>query len=329
MQKINNRIFGTLVLILVLLSSCSLALDHKAPEDSLVIVSWNLQNLMDGKIDGTEYDNYKRKGVWDEGSYKKRIESFAKVIVGMDPQPDILVLQEVENETVVKDLTKALSEKGFRYYGCTNDTNSAIQTAIISKIELKSENCGIISVEGLRSVLKVSFEYKKQEIVLYALHAKSKVEGEIETEEDRKKQFLAIKQAFMKSPGCLGIIAGDFNEDIALNVKQAVSVYPNGEILSVSGSKQLVNERGLWYCFWADNDVQKLKNGSYYYNGQWERIDNIILSSEAVNKIGLDFDRAGVYAEYPFVNTYGLPNSFDLNTKTGYSDHLPVYVVLK
>ena len=44
------------------------------------IVSYNVQNLMDASLDGTEYDEYKPSGGWTENAYNTRMKRLSEVL---------------------------------------------------------------------------------------------------------------------------------------------------------------------------------------------------------------------------------------------------------
>ena len=76
--------------------------------------------------------------------------------------------------------------------------------------------------------------------------------------------------------------------------------------------------------------------GSYAYRDSWEMLDNIIVSGGLVNaapgtygfrsanifRKGFMFTKTGSYMDYPYRTFAGG------NYQGGYSDHLPVYIVL-
>ena len=85
-------------------------------QDSIAIMTWNVQALFDGDEDGTEYDDYRESADWNREKYRGRLNVIARAIDGMERKPDVIALQEVESATVVADLAAALSGR----YGWTH-----------------------------------------------------------------------------------------------------------------------------------------------------------------------------------------------------------------
>ena len=78
----------------------------------LKIASFNVQNLFDGVNDGTEYADFEiGRGGWSEQKYERKLQAVADEISAFNV--DILGLQEIENEAVLK----ALAQKaGYGFY---------------------------------------------------------------------------------------------------------------------------------------------------------------------------------------------------------------------
>lgn len=123
------------------------------------------------------------------------------------------------------------------------------------------------------------------------------------------------------------IMMGDFNDE---PTNQSIS---NG--LSATGKRKNIHMGDHYNLFY---DLHNLKNqGSYNYKGQWNMLDQIIISHNLLNqKKGLSttFDGGAIlkeewmlyhsekYGEMLPAATYGGPEYFG-----GPSDHLPVYLV--
>ena len=79
------------------------ALDRAA---ALTIMSYNVENLFDDVRDGTEYREFDPgRGAWNTESFQLRIKALSEVVRKAVPGgPDILLLQEVENENALQVL---------------------------------------------------------------------------------------------------------------------------------------------------------------------------------------------------------------------------------
>jgi hypothetical protein len=81
---------------------------------------------------------------------------------------------------------------------------------------------------------------------------------------------------------------------------------------------------GVFYSPW-NGDIE---NGSYFYKGVWETIDNLLLSPEFWEGGGWKYKSAAVLNREPFVNSKGKPAMYNPRTGYGLSDHLPVVLTL-
>ena len=79
------------------------------------VASWNVQNLFDGIDNGTEYSEFDPEdGEWTDELYRIRLEKTAEILLSLcSGGPDLIILQEVENQNVLEDLAAGpLSAKG-------------------------------------------------------------------------------------------------------------------------------------------------------------------------------------------------------------------------
>ena len=63
----------------------------------LKIATYNVENLFDDKIQGSEYKDFKN-GSWGAKQYSHKLNQIATVLLDLDA--DIIALQEIENEGV-------------------------------------------------------------------------------------------------------------------------------------------------------------------------------------------------------------------------------------
>ncbi len=320
-----------------LLSLCLTVLGCQQPqveEYSIKIVNWNVQNLMDINVDGSEYTDFSLYEYGEE-SYHRRLKKVCDVID--DLNGDIVVLEEVENSNVLKDMVEMyLSRKGYIYYGAIKDDNSAIAIGFISKIEPK--NIRVHSVEKARSVLALDFEFQDESIRILACHAKSQREGFEATEEKRINLSKTLKRIIKESSDFNIVCLGDFNEDpTKLNniqtalydvEKENAFFYRDKGSLLVSGSQYSLFQ-DILYSPQLDYSIRKFKKGTYVYKDKWYNFDLILLNSDCFDFIGLDFGDFNIYAPQKISTSSGVPYSWNIKSLSGVSDHFPIYVTLK
>lgn len=348
---------GLLVLVVCLGCSCEME------EEGFVVMSWNLQNLMDGEVQGTEYEEFLEEGVWDEQDYRQRLGTICGAIARFEPEPDLIVFQEVENEGVLRDMVEMrLGKLGFGWYGATDGAGAAIQVGFVSKVPLGVEDIVVWGVEGQRPVMQLHLEVEGEDLVVLALHGKSKSEGDEATEGRRIEMVRVLKEAVgmarSRWPGALVLMAGDFNEvpgntesmwqralieadGPGLDTRVAAGWEKLGSLMvcgdgaecvanSVSSAAGVANSAaGWWYSFWLDEEVQKEREGSYFYHEVWEGIDQVLCSGEGFDGAGLEVAGAGVLAPWFLCDGSGAPNRFNLYSKAGVSDHLPVWLEIR
>ncbi|NLV83830.1 MAG: hypothetical protein GXY60_04650 [Spirochaetales bacterium] len=325
--------------------SCSLE-DQRVSDGILTVMTYNVCNLFDTVTDGTEYPEYTPEAGWTVGSYGRRLELISQAIVqGQTYVPDIVVLQEIEHERVMQALVERhLSAYGLRWLATTSDAESAIQVGIVSRYPI--QHAVVHGIDGLRSILEVEIETPVEPICLFALHAKSQREGEKVTEPLRILTMAALKDAIeqrlkynSQSPI---LVAGDFNESADAYYRWK-SEFPTALVPATDSHAPLYERqgsilitgappvRGQWYSWWLDPQqfTDAEATGSYWYKGVWESFDQILASSECFDGKGWDFDCGHVKANKQICDPSGIPYVWDERRRTGFSDHLPVYIVLK
>ena len=124
------RILCTLILVLFL--SC--LIPDEQVSGSLVIMSWNVQNLFDAESSGLEYEEYDPlRSDWGEESMRARMENLQEIILSVEPDiPDILLLQEVENREVLEILNRDYLDNRYHYAEAWGDGKSAISCGLLS-----------------------------------------------------------------------------------------------------------------------------------------------------------------------------------------------------
>ena len=172
---------------------------------------------MDAKNDGSEYKDFVvGKSEWNEKKASVKFKAVSAKIKELNA--DIIALQEIENETILKELMK---DTGYKYFVFSKGKNAPIGLGLLSKIKpVRSEKISIPNVKT-RDVLKVDFVSENINFSLFALHFPAR-KNPIK---QRKTAFLTLKSAI--DGGKSNIVLGDFNtpfddkdgllEDLALS----------------------------------------------------------------------------------------------------------------
>jgi endonuclease/exonuclease/phosphatase family metal-dependent hydrolase len=231
-MKKNRPYSGLALLVLALVwfpVSCEfLSEAENGSPNSLSVMTWNMQALFDGVDNGNEYDEYLMSAGWSKEKYQGRISVISKAIHEMSAAPDILAIQEIESEQVIKDLATALSGYGWTHFA--QNPNMSLGVGIISKFPITETKAHSINIDGNatpRPVLEVKINAEKpnskntavnqKALILFICHWKSKLGGESLTEEARRASarviLRRIRELAEQEPDLPVLIMGDLNEN--------------------------------------------------------------------------------------------------------------------
>ncbi len=340
-----------------------------AAAGSIVIMSYNLQTLFDPVDQGGEYAEFRvSTGAWNEALYKTRLAALASSVVaaslpgGAGKGPDVLVVQEAENARVLRDLAEAAG--GYPYIASSPDEDANLGCGVLSRFPITAVRAHRVrKPDGApssvpRYLLEVELDIGRRTLVVIAVHLKSKLGGTEETEAERRAATafasMLIGQRLAADPSLALIMAGDFNEnpDEFERVGQA---YPTalmapdagpGAWLLISGDRDavassagsmsatgtavpgnsaLVASSPVLYCPWEEGGGY-----SYRYQGECERIDQLLLSPGLMAGGDCLLAFASFSAEPPefAVDAEGNPLGWNARSGSGYSDHLPIRIRL-
>lgn len=316
-----------------------------SPENrNLTIVFYNVENLFDTQDDpGKDDDEFTPGGEkkWDEERYRKKLEDLAGVLgeINANDLPEIIGLGEVENRKVVTDLAGSgkLKDGNYRVVHRESPDERGIDCALM----YRADEFKVIRQKALRIRIAGDPEYKTRDILyikgrttnrekfhIFVNHWPSRVEGLEKTEPYRLEVagFLKsqIDSVMKRYPGDQVIVMGDMNDEPAnRSLNEVLAAGNPGE-----DNHKLVN---LMY----PDDLRDL--GSYFYRGNWNMLDNLIVSNGLMDAEGFRCVEGKGFIfrqEYMmFTNPSGIssPNRTygGNNYYGGISDHLPVYFILK
>ena len=205
------------------------------------IATYNVENLFDAKNDGSEYKDFVvGKSEWNEKKASVKFKAVSTKIKELNA--DIIVLQEIENEAILRELMK---DTGYKYFVFSKGKNAPIGLGLLSKIKpVRSEKISIPNVKT-RDVLKADFVSENINFSLFALHFPAR-KNPIK---QRKTAFLTLKSAI--DGGKSNIVLGDFNtpfddkdgllEDLALSkgLENLWRTVPRDERYSHVGSEAI------------------------------------------------------------------------------------------
>lgn len=324
---------------------------HPSPaiaQNTFRAMFYNVENLFDCQHDtlkkDMEYLPNSMRG-WHYGRYKQKISNIGKVIaaVGEWNPPCIVGLCEVENDRVITDLVRysSLKEYGYRYVMTHSQDERGIDVALLyqrGNFKLLSHDSIRISFpqpihRPTRDILHVMGQLITGDTLdVFVCHMPSRTGGEKESEPNRICAAQCLKQytdqLFRTRLHPNLLIMGDFND------------YPHNrsisEILGAKAPHTLPVDTMLYNLLAVKEGDDKL--GSYKYQGEWNVLDQLIVSGYLLNhKEGIytSASKASIYSA-PFLmekdEKYGYTKPFrtynGMKYQGGYSDHLPVFVDL-
>ena len=120
--------------------SCSLAEKNKSGQVSVKVLNWNLETFFDGNFNGGEYAEFSSGAAgWNKEKYSERLERLSQVVKSVDP--DVFVMQELENEDQLYDIFNRLCSnfslsKNYGYGCFFKEEGGAIGCGVLSRFPL-------------------------------------------------------------------------------------------------------------------------------------------------------------------------------------------------
>lgn len=316
-------------------------------QKNLWVAFYNQENLFDTIDDPHKNDNEflpDAKNGWNTEKYTNKLEHMSKVIASMNEGkgPDILGMCEVENSAVLADLTKnhQLAKMNYKFVHFEGPDERSIDNALIyqsKKMTLVSATpYPIVFAENPRSktrdilLVKLKHTKTKSDIIVLVNHFPSRLGGEKESEPKRinaGKILQAIYDSIAKAdPNTPVVMMGDFNDEPS-NTSMREALITKGHTTDLKNHD----------LFNAMYEMEEKQMGSHLYKGQWHALDQIIMSNNLINctaKICYHPNSVTIYKQEWMLETTGKYSGSPLRTfggqkyLNGYSDHLPVYILL-
>ena len=297
------------------------------------VMSYNVENLFDYRHDTLKEDREFLPDAirhWNYTKYRKKLNDIARVItaVGQWETPALVALCEVENDSVLRDLTRysALREAGYRYLMTHSPDLRGIDVALLyhdfSFSPVSHASLRVSPVEGMsptRDILYVSGRVITDDTLhVFVVHSPSRRDGERFTRPHRlavaSRLCAAIDSVREVSAGAKIIVAGDFNDYSGAAQLDSISAHGMTDVTEAArganGAKATYRFKGKW----GSLDHIFLSR-SLLYSFEWSRVNDLPFLVEEDEKYG------GVKPR----RTY---NGYRYQ-RNGVSDHLPLVVRLR
>ena len=292
---------------------------------TFTIASYNVQNLFDLNVDGTEYKEYnpninKR---WNSKALNKKLKNIQKVINDLDPS--IIALQEIESKYIFEKLKQKLPK--YKYGAFLKNKDTAIGVAVLSRIPIiKTYKIDINTNKTYsRPILKVVFKLQNKKFIVYINHWRSKKAPE----SYRIDYATALKKDILTLPKNIDyIIVGDFNSNYNENetIKYEKELNDTFGITAINDILQKpLTLQNLWY------ELPYFQRFSYKYHNQNTTPDSIILSKNLFDKYGISYIDDSFKVFKPFylyknkkIKSWNFIHIKNNSNLKGYSDHLSI-----
>lgn len=346
---LNNTIFGLFVwFYLWSVPSSSYASDPPADTLHFCVMTYNVENLFDTKHDSLKDDlDFLPQSIrhWTYRRYRKKLDDVARVItaIGQWDFPALVALCEVENDSVLYDLTKKSLLRRARYkYIITHSADSRgidvallYQPRVFRPIQIRTLRLSELHTKEspTRDILHVTGRVVGADTLdVFVAHFPSRRSGKRYTAPRRIRLANLIKRnvdsLYHKRRRAQIIIMGDLNDEpddrsIAQGLSaQELPAYPTQ-----------IQPHRLYNLLARKTRHHKIK--SYRYQEHWHLFDHIIVSGTLLQPdalLSLQEQHANIYApsfllkrddNYGHLQPYSTYYGFKY--QGGYSDHLPVY----
>ena len=288
-------------------------------QDSLTIVSYNVENLFDCEHDTLKNDSsFLPHGLhrWNYHHYQTKLNRIAQVLVNISgwESAALVGLCEVENKRCLKDLCYRLKRFHYQYVHYESDDERGIDVALLydsTKVKILNSKTLCVPLENdvTRDILYVKALIEGKD-TLHAMvcHLPSQLGGSATTSKKRQiaKQVIQneINTILHVQPKANVVVMGDMNSEA---------------IDDLQGMNNLMI------------DLEKEGIGTHKYQGMWSCLDQFYVSSALKNTTRASvfspewlLEEDTKYLDYQPKRTYVGYRYHD-----GYSDHLPVVLKIK
>ena len=328
--------------LFLFLTVCIFPLQMLCSQESMTVMFLNTETLFDTDDDPQKDDDaYTPAGDyhWTKSRYWDKLDAVSKVIAAADEDqaPALIGLSEVENDVVLKDLTarSALRAADYRYVMTDSPDRRGIDVALMYRrsyfrligheslrVDLRPYGGG-----ATRDVLHVTGLLENFDTLdIYVCHWPSRYNGADQSEPLRMCAARTVRSSvdsiFSVRRKPYVIIMGDLNDgpDNA-SVREGLKAKPYSK-----GSD--LDDRNLVTV------MDPLDDGSYKYEGVWDKYDQFIVSASLLNGLGCTNVESAEIMNRPVLltddNAYGGVKPFRTYNgrryQGGYSDHLPIKI---
>lgn len=237
------------------------------------VATWNIENAFDtvhdeGKDDLEFLPHAERR--WHSGRYWRKLRGITQTLAAME-LPALVGFQEVENDTVLRDLTRrtALWSARYKYVITDSPDERGVDVALLYNpkvfsllswhtVRIPSQEHGL---RPTRDILVANGMVGKDTLHVCVVHLPSRRNNDAATRQNRTLAVHTLCNIMDSLKGRKVMIMGDFNAE------------PGDEIFT-SLSQRLIT------LMPTDKKTLNDKRGTYYFRGVWGYLDHILASPE-------------------------------------------------
>lgn len=315
------RIFARIVLWGILMS---FPVFVASAREVVKVAFYNVENLYDTVPDPTGRDaDYSPHGrlKWETGRYSAKLANIARVLDALDA--DIACLAEIENENAVRDLVVTL-KTDYNYIHIPGGDSRGMNLALLYKGDkFVPDTARLVRIASSREALYVRGELHGERVDVIVCHLPSQMNTARYRDRALASLYGYAEYLHGNDRDARIILVGDFNADPADRMMKRR--FHTAEV-AVDGRRPL---------FAPLSQLAAKGVGSYVYNNRWLMYDNIFLSTRFLGGEGFRYLDSGVFLRpWMLDNETVSRKGYPLRTFAGgvylggYSDHLPVFVML-
>ncbi len=310
-------------------------------QQALRVAFYNVENLFHPSDDPLSDDaEFTPEGDrhWSHYRYREKLNRTAKAIlaIGEWEAPAIVGLAEIENDSVLEDLINSAPLRKFNYQWVNYP--SADRRGIDVALLYRKDNLKLLYSQKIKATGPADTSYTTRDILyaklyaslfdtlhIYVNHWPSRYGGQQRSEPRRIAAARALRSQLDSlrdhDPGAQLIIVGDFNDEWH-NTSLARYLCPASD-----------NHEALLNLMTSLPETE----GSHRYRGKWTYLDQIIISPNLLDGMGLEVkDSTARVLRHEFLleRDEKYPGQKPFRTfigpryHGGFSDHLPIFIDL-
>jgi exonuclease III len=245
--------------------------------------------------------------------------------------------------------TGPLASARYRYAAIAPAEGGPFSVCALSRIPFASVSCHYAATPAGRAgrdILELELEAGGRRLMVLVCHWKSKSEGAEATEEARREAATLVSDLvsarLSADPGAAIVVCGDLNESpdeyARVGRRYPTALMPVEDPAAAGGRNAglgrllVASSISATHAFGREpvlfSPWQESGGYSYSYKGSRERLDNFLLSPGLLDPSRLSYKYFSVASAAFLLDSEGSPAAWPGTGASGYSDHLPILLVL-